>query len=146
MASILLDTNILVYTFEPRDVVRQEKAIEIILQLEQNGAGCLSTQCLAEFVNAVVGKRILSINEAIIQVEHWINAFPIHALTPQIVLEAARGVRDHQLSYYEAQIWASAHLNQVVVVFSEDFQDGQMIEGVRFINPFNPVFQLEEWL
>ena len=29
-----------------------------------------------------------------------------------IVLEALRGVRDHQISYYDAQIWASARLNR----------------------------------
>jgi predicted nucleic acid-binding protein len=67
-------------------------------------------------------------------------------LTPIIVLEAARGVRDHQLSYYDAQIWAAARLNQAPVVFSEDFQHQQTLEGVRFINPFSPDFELAVWL
>ena len=62
-----------------------------------------------------------------------------------IVLEAARGARDHDLAYYNAQIWASARLNQVTVVFSEDFNDGQVLEGVRFVNPFSSKFQLEAW-
>jgi hypothetical protein len=31
-------------------------------------------------------------------------------------------------------------------VFSQDFQDGQTLEGVRFVNPFSPNFQLEEYL
>ena len=38
-----------------------------------------------------------------------------------VMLEALREVRDHQLSYYDAQIWAAARLNQVPVIFSEDF-------------------------
>ena len=29
--------------------------------------------------------------------------------------------------------------------FSEDFQDGQVLEGVRFVNPFSGTFDLEEW-
>jgi predicted nucleic acid-binding protein len=62
-----------------------------------------------------------------------------------IVLEAARGVRDHQLSYYDAQIWASARLNQIPVIFSEDFSNGSVIEGVQFMNPLADDFQLELW-
>jgi len=58
---------------------------------------------------------------------------------------AGRGVRDHKLSYYDAQVWATARLNQVPVVFSEDFRDGSILEGVRFVNPFSPKFLLEKW-
>jgi predicted nucleic acid-binding protein len=46
-------------------------------------------------------------------------------------------------NYYDAQIWAVARLNQVGVVFSEDFQDGQTLEGVCFVNPFSPNFHFE---
>jgi len=146
MPTILMDTNILVYTFDPRDVERQEKAISLLLQLEGNGAGCLSVQCLSEFVNAVIAKRRLTIDQAIVQVEKWSNSFPVFNLTPQIVLEAARGVRDHGLAYYDSQIWAAARLNQIPVVFSEDFQDRQILEGVRFANPFAGTFETEAWL
>jgi predicted nucleic acid-binding protein len=62
-----------------------------------------------------------------------------------IVLEAGRGARDHGLAYYDAQIWAAARLNQVTTVFSEDFSDGQTLEGVRFVNPFASGFRLEDW-
>ncbi len=146
MPTVLMDTNILVYTFEPRDVERQEKAISIVLELEQSGAGCLSVQCLSEFVNVMVSTQRLTIGQAVVQVEKWIYSFPVFNLTPQIVLEAARGVRDHGLAYYDAQIWAAARLNQIPVVFTEDFQDGQILEGVRFANPFAGTFNLEEWV
>jgi predicted nucleic acid-binding protein len=80
------------------------------------------------------------------QIVEWQQVFPIFNLTPQIVMEATRGVRDHQLSYYDAQIWATARLNQVQLVLSEDFQDGQTLEGVHFTNPFAPTFNIDEWL
>ena len=35
------------------------------------------------------------------------------SLTPAIALGAVRGVRDHQLGYYDAQIWAAAQINQI---------------------------------
>jgi hypothetical protein len=31
------------------------------------------------------------------------------------------------------------------VVFSEDFSDGTVLEGVRFVNPFSEGFQIEMW-
>ena len=71
---------------------------------------------------------------------------PVFDLTPMIVLEALRGVRDHGLSYYDAQIWAAARLNQVPVVFSEDFNTDSVLDGVRFVNPFATDFDLAAWV
>ncbi len=73
------------------------------------------------------------------------SAFPVYPLTSTIVLESLRGVRDYKLSYFDAQLWACAKLNQIPVIFSEDFQDGQTLEGVRFVNPFAETFELEKW-
>jgi predicted nucleic acid-binding protein len=28
---------------------------------------------------------------------------------------------------------------------SEDFSDGSVVEGVRFVNPFTPTFQIADW-
>lgn len=145
MSSILLDTNVLVYAFDVRRSSLQEKAKAIILKAEETATGCLSVQCLGEFFRVVTAKIQLPANEMFKQVEYWQSAFPVFSLTPQIVLEAARGVRDYQLSYCDAQIWASARLNQVPVIFTEDFQDGQTLEGIRFINPFADKFVINEW-
>ena len=145
MPSILLDTNILIYTFDPRDEARQEQAIVILLKLEEEEKSCLSTQCLSEFASAAMTKLGLSSDEIMDKISDWQSAFPVFNLTPQIVLEATRGVRDHKLSYYDAQILASARLNQVPVIFTEDFQDGQTLEGIRFINPFADKFVINEW-
>jgi predicted nucleic acid-binding protein len=145
MSSILLDTNVLVYAFDIRQSSLQEKAKAIILKAEETATGCISVQCLGEFFRVVTAKMQLPADEMFKQVEYWQSAFPVFSLTPQIVLEAARGVRDYQLSYYDAQIWASARLNQIPVIFSEDFQDGQALEGIRFINPFADEFVIEEW-
>jgi predicted nucleic acid-binding protein len=35
-------------------------------------------------------------------------------------------------------LWATVRRAGVQTLFSEDFQDGQTIEGVRFLNPFSP--------
>jgi predicted nucleic acid-binding protein len=147
---ILLDTNILVYAYDPADSRRQEQAIELLDRVHIFGTGQLSAQTLAEFMNAVIRPihgmpPRLTVDEAILSVQHFIDHFEIYPLTPLTIIEAGRGVRDHQLAYYDAQIWATAHLNQIPVFFSEDFNDGETLEGVRFINPFTPHFKLDDW-
>jgi len=141
-----LDTNVLVYAFDLRDPERQLPAKDLLRRVEKEGVGRLSVQCLGEFFRVATLKLHLSPAEMYTQVELWRDAFPVLDLTPQIVLEAARGVRDHGLAYYDAQIWAAARLNQIPVVFSEDFQDGRTLEGVRFANPFAEAFDIEAWV
>jgi predicted nucleic acid-binding protein len=146
MPSILLDTNVLVYSFDVRYPEKQRHAKALIYHLESIDAACLSVQCLGEFFRTMTTKFQLLPEEMVVQVEAWQQAFPIFELTSQVVLEAVRGVRDHQLSYYDAQIWAVARLNQIPLVFSEDFQDGQTLEGVRFVDPFSTDFDIDEWI
>lgn len=148
MPLILMDTNLLVYLYDQKHPKRQAQSQRVLEQLELSRNGRLSVQSLAEFFS--VATRKLSPNltaaEALHQIDLFLRLWPVFDLTPMVVLEAGRGVRDHHLSYYDAQIWAAAHLNQVPLVFSEDFQDGNVLEGVRFVNPFTPGFVLESWL
>ncbi|MCQ3936860.1 MAG: PIN domain-containing protein [Chloroflexi bacterium] len=148
MTVVLLDTNVLVYAFDRTEPEKRAQAMKVILETQNHSAGCLSIQCLSEFFNAVTrgAEPKLPIDEALQHVQDFLQAFPVYLLTPSVVIEAARGVRDHSLSFYDAQIWASALINDVPVIFSEDFQDGQTLEGVRFVNPFAENFELEKWL
>jgi len=107
-------------------------------------------QSLSEFFSAITRPKKgdpprLSVEEALSQTDVISRTFPIFDLTPEIVLEAGRGVRDFRLVYYDAQIWATARVNEVSVIFSEDFQDHTSIEGITFLNPFLPEFNIEDW-
>jgi predicted nucleic acid-binding protein len=145
---ILLDTNILVYTCDSDEPERQEMALLLVQKLSATGSGRLSAQVLAEFVNVTTrGKNpLLTRTDALYQATRLAQTYPIFDLTLAIVLEAARATRDFSVSYYDALIWACAKLNNVSLVFSEDFQDGQTLEGVRFVNPFLENFKIEKWL
>jgi predicted nucleic acid-binding protein len=147
MIATLVDTNVLVYAHDRVEFEKQGQAIETLYRLQVTGSGRLSTQCLAEFFSVVTSGSApkLTIDEAAQQVEQLVRAWPVFDVTPQIVLEAVRGVRDHQFSFWDAQIWAVARLNQAEVVFSEDFNPGAVIEGVRFVNPFAEDFELDMW-
>ncbi len=148
MTGILIDTNILVYSFDLAEPQKQNLARELLLKLQLHQQGCLSVQCVGEFFNVVSHGKLpkITLLDGATQVEYFLQSFPVFPLTSGVLREAVRAVRSYQISYYDAQIWACAHLNQIPIIFSEDFSDGQILEGVRFVNPFAETFELEKWL
>jgi predicted nucleic acid-binding protein len=147
MDAILVDTNILVYAYDRSEPEKQRRALQVLDGLAHAGIGCLSAQVLSEFFVNVTRKIAapLSVAQAIERIEHYVQLWPVLEVTAQTVLEAVRGTREYSLSFWDAQIWAAARLNQVGVVFSEDFNPGGVVEGVRFVNPFADDFRAEEW-
>ena len=141
---VLVDTNVLVYAYDRAAPVKQKRALEVLDRLVATSLGFLSTQVLAEFYVTVTKKitEPLPAYEAESRVHNLTRAWPVIEVTGMIILEASRGVREHHFSYWDAQIWATAKLNQIPVVYSEDFSDGQTTEGIRFMNPFSAKFQL----
>lgn len=148
MPPVLIDTNLLVYLVDQNEPGRQTQTQQVLHQLELTQTGRLSVQNLAEFFSVATRELVpvLTPAEALHQISLFARLWPVFELTRLIVLEAGRGVRDHRLAYYDAQLWATARLNQVPTIFSEDFQDGVLLEGVRVVNPFTPSFALAGWL
>ena len=145
--NVLIDTNVLVYAHDRSEPLKQVQALQVLDRLQVTESGAFSVQSLSEFFIAVTRrvKPPISPDDAARQVERLIRSWAILDLTPMTVLEATRGVRAHQLSYWDAQIWAVARLNQIPVVFTEDFPSARAIEGVRFTNPFASDFDLARW-
>jgi predicted nucleic acid-binding protein len=106
----------------------------------------MSAQALAEFFSVVTTKipSPLSPADARTRLEEFVRNFTIYAVTPAIVLEAARGVEEHRMSFWDAQVWATAKLNQVGVVLSEDLQGWGFLEAVQFVNPLVETFDLSQ--
>lgn len=147
IANILVDTNVLVYAYDRSEQQKQHQALAVLDHLALQGGGAITTQVLAEFFVAVTRKirAPLSIADAYVRLEHYLQSWIVLDASGLVVLEAARGVRDYQMNFWDAQIWASARLNQIAYIFSEDFNSDAIIEGVRFINPFASNFQLAGW-
>lgn len=137
--SFLLDTNLLVYGFDDRAPVKQERALTVLDRAGRGPSGALPAQVLAEFANVMLYKMEppLSPAEVYDQIQLYKQIFPIYPLTPAVSLEAVRGVEEHSFRYFDAQIWAAAKLNQIPIVLSEDFPVGATIEGVTFENPLD---------
>ncbi|NPV69173.1 MAG: PIN domain-containing protein [Firmicutes bacterium] len=134
----LIDSNILVYAYDRSEMERSLVASDVINNLARTGLLILSSQVLAEFFVAAT-RRIrhpLTASEATRSVLRYAADFPVVAITGPIVREALRGVASYGLSYWDAQVWATARLNQIETIVTEDVPSQDEIEGVRYENPF----------
>lgn len=144
MDRLLVDTNVLVYSFDPADHRKRERAAALLNDLVTTDRGVLSAQCLSEFFNAST-KRLrppLTRAEARDRVDEFAGTFPVLDVSEAVVLEACRGSAEHELSIWDAMIWACAKLNQVPYVLTEDAPHGRRLESVTFLDPFDPTFVL----
>jgi predicted nucleic acid-binding protein len=123
-----------------REPVKRDRVIEVLRRVAGAGCAALPAQVLSEFANACLRKLEPRPDPAAVrrEVERLLLAFPVLPLTGPVVLEALRGVREHLLSYYDAQVWAVARMGQMAVVLSEDFNPGAVLDGVSFTNPSTP--------
>jgi predicted nucleic acid-binding protein len=142
--AFLVDTNVLVYAYDSTDRGKWLRAIDVVTQLELEARGAISTQIAGEFFNTVT-RRIphpLTAADGERELTAFLRSWHVFDLTTEVVLEAVRGVQRYQLSYWDALIWATAKLNGVPTVLSEDFNDGALLENVRFRNPFAAGFDI----
>ena len=140
----LVDANILVYTMDESEPAKLERSLRVLDELRSRRLGVLSTQILAEFFSAVTRriKNPVPAQDAEAQLTAYSQTFPVYDITLPIVLEAARGTTQHQMSYWDAQVWATAKLNQIPYVLTENMQGHETLEGIRFLNPLGKDFDV----
>jgi predicted nucleic acid-binding protein len=127
-----LDTNVLIYAVTQSDA-RAARAEELLLS-----GGMVSVQVLNEF--AAVARRKLQMPW--VEVAEAVEAFLVLCPSPvALTLEidqAARAIAEKKgFNIYDALVIAAALEAGCDVLYSEDFQDGQRIEGKLTVrNPF----------
>jgi predicted nucleic acid-binding protein len=142
LPSFLVDTNVLLYAVDAADAPKRERAQACIARLGLAGTGALSAQVLSEFFAVATRKVLLSVPDAEEALQDLVRTWTVYDVTPTAVLEAVRGVRRHQLAYWDALIWATAKLQGVPNVLTEDPPGSMLLEGVKFLDPFAPTFDL----
>ena len=144
-ARFLIDTNVLVYAGDASEPAKRERALETVDRLAGRRGGHISTQVLAEYFTTVTRRfsPTLSVADAARRVDSWSSTFQVLDVTLPVVREAARAVERYGMSYWDAQIWASARLAGIGTVLTEDLPGAEEIEGVRFADPFAEGFDLD---
>jgi predicted nucleic acid-binding protein len=133
----IVDTNILVYRFDRRDLRKQHIADVLLRRGLAANTLHLPHQAIVEFV-AVASKRTPPFGRAaaLREAAGLIDQFPILYPDASVLRTALRGVVEHQLSWFDAHLWAYAETYGIAELLSEDFQHGRVYGSVRAIDPF----------
>jgi predicted nucleic acid-binding protein len=131
-----IDSNIFIYSkINNQADIRYFKSKKLLEEI--SGDVIISTQVLNEYYNVLTKHNI----------EHKLIIDSIYLILKNISLkyitletiELCWKLREvYKYSYYDSLILASAIENNCNILYSEDFQDGQLINNkLRIINPFN---------
>ena len=131
-----VDTNILIYAHDQDAGGKRERALTALKGLWSTGAGRLSVQVLQEFYVNVTRKLTSPVarstaREVVIAYGEWIRV-PTTAAT---VARAADVADMAEISFWDALIVASAEEAGATLLYSEELNAGQVIAGVRIVNP-----------
>lgn len=131
-----VDTNVLVYAINVDDPVRHDRAQRLLDRAAK--ADCvIALQALAELFNVLVRKRRIPVASARATVMALRKDFPVVTAEETTLAEAMEAVEIHQLSFWDAMLWATVRAAGCEVFLTEDLQDGRKLGGVTFVNPFD---------
>lgn len=137
----LVDTNVLVYRFDPRFPRKQQVATELLRRGLVEDQVRIPHQAVVEFVAAVTrpldgGRSLLTPDEARREAEELLRQFVILYPTETLFRTAIRGWAAYQLGWFDAHLWAYAEEYGLGELVSEDFQHDRLYGAVRVVNPF----------
>ena len=136
-AKTFVDTNILIYAHDIDAGTKQETAKAVLVDLWRRRAGVLSTQVLQEFYVNVTRKiaKPLPKPSARVVIDSY-TAWCIDT-TPAEISAAFRIEDEAGIGFWDALIVAAARKAGAERLLSEDLNQGQVIAGVRILNPFS---------
>jgi len=142
---VFVDTNIFLYALtEPkeknrkRDLPKRIKALELLTKLYNEDDIVVSVQVLNELHFNMVRK--FNIDDDIVFKTLQENIFAIasvKSLTAQIYTKAFQVREKYNVSYWDSLVVASALESNCTKLYSEDMQDGLVVDGV--VNIINPL-------
>lgn len=132
-----IDTNILLYAYDPTAGEKHGAASALIDRLWRERRGAISIQVLQDFyVNATRRARTPAKHDIVTDTLANLTRWRVHSPLPDDVIAAAALSNRHRLSFWDAMIIRSAAELRCETLWTEDLSDGQLIEGVRLANPF----------
>lgn len=135
MPNAFVDTSILVYAAD--EGASQSRKVRISRELLLQRNLCISVQVLNEFTANARHPGKLNLNR--LQEQDWITQWLRLTILPLTIDSYLKALSLHlrfQLSHWDSLILASALQAGCRTLYSEDFNPGQEIQGLRIINPF----------
>ena len=131
-----IDTNILVYAEASDAPVKQRAALALLKRLYEEGLGVLSTQVLQEYCNVALKKLRLPAQHVRAQLDLY-EQFEVVLVTPSLIRAGLDLHQTRSVAFFDAIVLASALASGCNVVWTEDMNAGEVINGLRIANPFD---------
>ena len=132
---VLLDTNLWVYLYSKAPLDKYEKVNTILLSYIESLI--VNTQILGELYNVLLKKKLRTQAQAQEIISQLVAGFDISQITVMQVVEAIKINARYGYTYWDSLLIAAALHNDCHILYSEDMQHDQLIEGkLRIINPF----------
>ncbi len=132
---VFIDTNILVYADDESFPVKQKNSAGLIAETYRGGTGVISSQVMQEYYNVAILKLKLAPPFAAERLRFF-SKFQVVSATPQLVLSAALLHQRLSVSFWDAMILQAAIISGCNALYSEDLNQGEIVAGVKIINPF----------
>ena len=130
------DTNVLVYMQDVSDLVKQKKARDLLATHNKDGSAIISTQCLQEYYNVITKKMKQDKIVAKLVVHSFAESIPVIQITPALIENAIDISVKTQFSFWDSLMISAACSANCKILYSEDLNNGQVINGVTIQNPF----------
>ncbi len=132
-ASFFVDTNILVYSLSAQDIAKRE----IARTLADTKGAWVSTQVLSELANVLTRRFKIPASEVRERILSISGVCEVATVTPSIILHALRVMQRFGYGFFDSQIIATALACSASVLYTEDLQADQVIDGVLTVrSPF----------
>ena len=135
MIRSLIDTNVLVYAFG-LDTNTAKKAAAVAVLAEHHETTTLTSQVLNEFMSVALRRQqpVAWIADQVRSLTRFWTVLTPTLRTPELALDA---IATHQLSLWDALIWAIAREHDISIILSEDGPTGATIGGITYVNPLS---------
>lgn len=136
---IAVDTNVLVYSVDPRDPSKQQKADALINRLIGSPNALLPWQVLVEFVNQVrffYRSGIIAEADRDLAIQFGQALFPLALPTAKVMAHTLDLLRRHSLSYFDALLLGACIDAGIDILYTEDMGAPVQYDSVQLINPF----------
>ena len=135
MSKIFIDTNILVYTLDQKNIVKRDMARKIVKKVVESHQPVISTQVIKEFY--VVASNKLKADPIVVKnIIHNFHNMEIVNNDLDLIEQAIDISILSQLSFWDSSIIAAAEKANCEYVLSEDLNSGQNYRGIKLLNPF----------
>ncbi|MFW6137669.1 MAG: PIN domain-containing protein [Spirochaetota bacterium] len=135
MSKIFIDTNILVFALDNYDKQKKQKSKQILTDVISKQIAVISTQVLQELY--VAGTTKLSIDPILMKnIVHAFENVEVVIIDTDLIKEAIDTSVLNKVSFWDSLIVVAAEKAKCESLYTEDFNHGQIIRGVRVENPY----------